>query len=321
MRRWMSCLPLALVLMSWTVSAQDWVPIKLGDPADRGLLAGNDLDGSPTYIIRSPFQGGMTVGKYIPSARSAYVPWGGKENRVSAKIELYVGGGVWQPMKLGDPVPANAVAGGSEANGSLLYIIRAAQDKAVVPGKYSAGTGKGYIAWGGVEIELTTWEILVRAPVAVVKIEQPPVVKVEQPPVTTVAPSGSLTEIVARHDPRLAVFPFRVDNGAGSLNGQLSARDFQWNGRAVNAFAIALNRGEAVKLTLTGEAPAGAQDFELLVVDPSGHLSGVPRTRGAASELELRAAQGGQYTVLVLQKGPGGLARYVIDVETQGATR
>ncbi len=302
MRGWIRSLPFVLFLVSWTAWAQDWIPLKLGDPADRGLQVGQDIDGSPTYIIRSPFQGGVTVGKYIPGTRSAYVPWGGKENRVTA-IELYVGTGVWQPMNAGDPLPAGAVAGGNEADGSLLYIIRAPHDKAVVPGKYSAGTGKGYIPFGGREIELKSWEILVRPP----------------EPIRDTGALAGLVETVRRHDPGLKVYPLRVDNGAGALYGQLTTQDFQWNGRAVNAFAIALRRDDTAKLTLTGDAPARAQDFEIVVVDPRGRVTEAARTRGPATELELRAVQEGQYTMLVLQRGPGGLARYFVNVETQGA--
>jgi hypothetical protein len=292
---------LQLLSVGWAVSAQDWIPARIGDPVTRGLVAGSDLDGSPTYIIRSQFEGGLTIGKYIPRSKSAYVSWGGKENRVTS-IELYIGGGIWRSMNAGDPVPEGAVAGGREADGSPLYIIRAGHDTAIVPGKYSSLTRKGYIAFGGREIELSRWEILVRAG-----------------PEADNGPVEGLVEEVRNHNPQLPVYQFGLENGMGSASGELNRESFRWNDRAVNAFSLDLRRGDITRVSLNGGPDSRAQDFELFVVDPRGHVTGVARSEGTKTEMELRVAYDGPHTLLIVQHGPRGLARYFLRVETRGA--
>jgi hypothetical protein len=142
------------------VSGQDWVSADTKSSAAGAFQAGNEADGTPVYIIRSPFGGGLTVGKFIPKAKAAYVPWGGLENPVT-RFELYVGTGRWLGMKATDPIPPDAVAGGQEADGSRLLIIRAPQGQALVPGKYSEKFNKAYVPWGGKEVEVSRFEMLV----------------------------------------------------------------------------------------------------------------------------------------------------------------
>ena len=298
MTRWLrGALPLLLLLSGWSVSAQEWVPFRSGDPLPRALMAGRDIDGSPTYVIRSRFQGGLVVGKYVLNSQTAYVPWGGKEYVVPSG-EVYVGGGVWRPMAAGDPLPEGAVTGGSEPGGQPLFVIRAAHDNAVVPGKYSALTGKGYIPFGGREWELNSWEILVRA----------------EPEET--GPVAELIRIVRSNDPRLPVFPLGMADSAGSASGQLSPQDFHWEGRAVNAFSLPLRRGQTVLVAINGGPEKRAEDFELFLVNPTGHATGAVRVRGGTLELEAHAVYEGPYTLLVVQRGPRGLGRYFLTVRT-----
>lgn len=142
------------------VSAQDWVGANTKSAAGGALQAGNEADGSPVYIIRAPFEGGLTPGKFIPKSKGAYVPWGGVENPV-VNFELYVGKGRWVALSAGQRAPDNAVVGGQEADGTPLLLIRAPQGKALVPGKYNSATGQAYIPWGGNELEVKKYEILV----------------------------------------------------------------------------------------------------------------------------------------------------------------
>lgn len=127
-------------------------------PAD-ATPGGYEANGTPLYIIRGDVQGSIAVGKFNPQQRAAYVSYGGKEIRLS-RYEVYTGGGKWIDWQAGS-VPTGAIRGGSEADGTPLYIIRAPFRGGLVPGKYNARYGKGYIPYGGREYSLSRFQILV----------------------------------------------------------------------------------------------------------------------------------------------------------------
>ena len=67
---------------------------------------------------------------------------------------------VWVPMRAGEPIPANAVVGGSQYNpNSVFYICRANYRGSLQPGKFLGGNCN--IGWGGREIIKQHFEILV----------------------------------------------------------------------------------------------------------------------------------------------------------------
>jgi len=152
----------ALLLAAVSASGQDWVRSSLDDSATQGFIASTEADGSPVYIIRAAFGGGLAVGKYSPRLRGAYIPWGGKENQVSS-FELFVGKGEWKPMKKGDKLPDGAIIGGSEGDGTPLYIIRGKVGSLLVPGKYNPNHQSAYVPWAGREENVNPFEILVRS--------------------------------------------------------------------------------------------------------------------------------------------------------------
>ena len=160
--RALTLLMVALVLTAVSASGQDWVRSSLDDSAAQGFIASTEADGSPVYIIRAPFGGGLAVGKYSPRLRGAYIPWGGMENRVSS-FELFVGKGEWKPMKRGDKLPDGAIIGGSEGDGTPLYIIRGKVGSLLVPGKYNPNHQSAYVPWSGKEENVNPFEILVRS--------------------------------------------------------------------------------------------------------------------------------------------------------------
>jgi hypothetical protein len=143
-----------------SASAQDWQAGAANALPQWAMPAGFEADGTPLYIARASFNGGLQVGKVNPTHTSAYIPWGGKENPVTA-FEVYTGGGRWVPANSAE-VPAGAIVGGKEADGTPLYIIRAPWEGSLVPGKFNPRFHKGYIPYAGAEHEIQSFEILIQ---------------------------------------------------------------------------------------------------------------------------------------------------------------
>jgi hypothetical protein len=141
-------------------SNPDWQTGAGGSLPPWATPAGWEADGSPLYIARAPFNGGVQVGKVNPARPGAYISWGGTENTVPA-FEVYCGTGRWVPGTAAS-VPPRAIAGGREADGTPLYIIRAPFQGSMVPGKFNPAFRKGYLPWGGKEVEIASFEILVQ---------------------------------------------------------------------------------------------------------------------------------------------------------------
>jgi len=141
--------------------AEVWVSTDVSDSASRARPAGKSPDGTPSFLIRALFQGSLIPGKFNPKAKTAYVPWGGKENPVK-NFELYIGPQLWLTPESRGTLPVNALAAGKESDGTLLYAIRAASGAALVPGKFNPKTREAYISIGGKEVKVDSYEFLVR---------------------------------------------------------------------------------------------------------------------------------------------------------------
>ncbi|WAR21077.1 hypothetical protein MAR_015051 [Mya arenaria] len=71
---------------------------------------------------------------------------------------------VWQSTSGGN-IPANAVRAGFEENGQPLFIARAVmEDGQMTPGKTGANLPGAHIPWGGKEVIVENYEILVQPP-------------------------------------------------------------------------------------------------------------------------------------------------------------
>jgi len=66
----------------------------------------------------------------------------------------------WVPATGGN-VPANALIAGYENNGTPLYIARAIYNGSLVPGKVRPGFSGANIPYGGSEITVNPYEVLV----------------------------------------------------------------------------------------------------------------------------------------------------------------
>ncbi|CAF1004347.1 unnamed protein product [Rotaria sp. Silwood1] len=64
-----------------------WVSTS-GNNVPTGALQGGSDHGTPLFIGRAPFQGGVCCGKYAPSHGCVYLPWGEQENSVPNNFEV-----------------------------------------------------------------------------------------------------------------------------------------------------------------------------------------------------------------------------------------
>ncbi|XP_061401589.1 uncharacterized protein LOC133337374 [Musca vetustissima] len=144
--------------------ADIWIPSSAHQPLPEfTVIGGHDSDHSTIYVGRAEHNGEMLAAKVIPSKGCAYVAWGGKEH-AKHNYELLRGPGYsWVQCEYGQ-VPANAVVTGHSDDGEPLYIGRGPHCGSLSIGKVHSSHGCLYIPYGGQEISLDHYEILVRDP-------------------------------------------------------------------------------------------------------------------------------------------------------------
>ena len=89
-----------------------------------------------------------------------YVSYGGREVELKSGMEAFVGTGDWVAAADGE-VPFGAIKGGYDDDGSPLFIIRARYQGGTHLGKMNPSSGKASIPYGGEEIEVVAYEVLV----------------------------------------------------------------------------------------------------------------------------------------------------------------
>nr|XP_043067382.1 uncharacterized protein LOC108123965 [Drosophila bipectinata] len=125
------------------------------------VKGGYDTDGSPHYVGRAYHEGSLLPAKVSPSRGLAHVANYGKEHKKTT-FDVLVGEGYsWVPDNYGH-VPATAVIGGKKKNGEILYIGRAMYKNSLVIGKIDQSHGCLYIPFGGKEVAIRQYEVLVR---------------------------------------------------------------------------------------------------------------------------------------------------------------
>ena len=127
---------------------------------------GNEADGTPLWVARSPgatdpqfFHGGIHPGKVRPAFGAALIPFGGSENPVT-DYEVLMELGLWISGQNGQ-IPDGAVVCGREANGDPLFVARASLNGGLHPGKIRFAFGAAFIGFGGQEVHVTDYEVLV----------------------------------------------------------------------------------------------------------------------------------------------------------------
>ncbi|MBI1890665.1 MAG: DUF3421 domain-containing protein [Burkholderiales bacterium] len=127
-----------------------------GPNVPANAVIGGQEPGRNLPVCRGSHQGGVHPGKVV--AGKCNIGWGGKEITLGG-FEVLINNGAKLAWVGGPNVPANAVIGGQEP-GRNLPVCRGSHQGGVHPGKVVAG--KCNIGWGGKEITLTGFEVLVK---------------------------------------------------------------------------------------------------------------------------------------------------------------
>ncbi len=138
-----------------------WVAAAGGAIPEGAKEQGKDIDGTQLFVARAAVDGGTHPGKVRSAFKGANIPYGGKE--VNAfQYEVFVGVGRWQKMESenGD-IPSNAMIAGHEKDGTPLYVARAVYGGGLHPGKVRPGFKGANIPYGGKEITISQYEVLV----------------------------------------------------------------------------------------------------------------------------------------------------------------
>lgn len=143
------------------IKTATWVATSAHAPLpDGAILAGNDTDGSPIYVGRAHHAGDQVPAKILPSKQVGYIPFSGQEIPVHQYEVLCNGNVSWIPSSHG-AVPPGAVNAGRTSGGEPLYVGRVHYQGSLTPGKIHPSHGSLYIPFGGQEVTIKDYEILV----------------------------------------------------------------------------------------------------------------------------------------------------------------
>ncbi len=144
-----------------TTSNARWVSASNGNVPSGSLVSGHEANGEKLYVCRANYNGGLHPGKVRSAFRACNIGWGGREIPVN-QYETYIDTSItWQAASSGQ-VPSSAVVAGHESNGNQLYICRGSYQSGVHSGKVRSAFGACNISWGGIEIKINPYEVLVR---------------------------------------------------------------------------------------------------------------------------------------------------------------
>ncbi len=142
-------------------SGPQWKSACGGKVPQGAVGAGLEADGTKLFVARAKYKKGLHPGKVRPAFGAANIPWGGNEDKVKC-YEVFVGQGAWAPASDGN-IPEGAIKAGNEENGTPLYIARAYLNGGLHPGKVRPAFKAAHIPWGGREIKVSDYEVLVNA--------------------------------------------------------------------------------------------------------------------------------------------------------------
>lgn len=135
-------------------------------PSMAGVRLVTGRDGYvPPGAVRGGFDGenlyvctvGISIGKLAPSHGKCYVPYGGREIGYN-KYQVLVGDR-WEWVPLTGDLPPGAVSAGRD--NETLYVCNAVFAGKWTPGKYAPSHDVCYVPYGGKEIGLRNFNILI----------------------------------------------------------------------------------------------------------------------------------------------------------------
>jgi len=136
-----------------------WKAASGGSIPDGAPALGHEADGTALFVARAKHEGGLHPGKVRPEFGAANIPYGGKEVKVNS-YEVFVGPVRWEKAQDG-AIPEGAIAAGHESNETVLFVARAEYEGGVHPGKVRPEFGGANIPYGGQEIKVNPYEVLV----------------------------------------------------------------------------------------------------------------------------------------------------------------
>lgn len=140
-----------------SVANAEWVSASNGNIPSGTLVSGHEANGEKLYECRANYKGGVHPGKVRKAFGACNIGWGGKEIAVKS-YETYV---VWKKASNG-AVPSSAIIGGHESDGTKIYICRGNYKGGVHSGKVRSAFGACNLSWGGKEVKVNAYEVLVK---------------------------------------------------------------------------------------------------------------------------------------------------------------
>jgi len=140
-----------------------WVPKSHGAVPDDTVVSGSTASGEPIYIARAHHEGSLTPGKVITSNACMFIPYGGKEEEIfwyEALVCQAPQGVHWVPTTAHDPLPADAILAGNEADGSPIFVGKAHHMGETLPAKVIPSKNVAFILTSGNEHPKYTYEVL-----------------------------------------------------------------------------------------------------------------------------------------------------------------
>lgn len=137
-----------------------WVHASGGAVPDGAAANGNEADGKPLFVARAKLDNGVHPGKVQEQFGSANIPYRGREVKVR-EYEVLMNQGIWERAS-GGQIPEDAVICGYEADGTPLFAARANYEGGLHPGKIRRGSGGADIPWGGQEVRVNAYEVLIK---------------------------------------------------------------------------------------------------------------------------------------------------------------
>ncbi|XP_001965587.2 uncharacterized protein LOC6505038 [Drosophila ananassae] len=138
-----------------------WIDTTATDIPDGALVAGHDSNGDTIYVGRVFRHGDFLPAKVVPAKGKAYVAYGQQEHELT-DVQILAGSGFrWVPASHGNVVPG-ALSSGPNSDGEPLYVGRAIYCDSLSVGKIHPSHGCIYIPFGGEEVRLEHYEVLVR---------------------------------------------------------------------------------------------------------------------------------------------------------------
>lgn len=131
-----------------------------GGAVPRGaMVVGAESNGAPLYLCVAAYAGGEHPGKIRPGFSGCNIGYGGREVTVSS-YDVAMGQARWVPAS-GGQVPDSALSAAAEASGEALYFCRGWYAGGTHPGKIRPGFRGCNIGYGGAEVTLNEYEVMV----------------------------------------------------------------------------------------------------------------------------------------------------------------